>query len=296
MVTEMPYLTESTELIDSEYRSIVDKSLKNQIYTMFIEDYQFPRAICRGLTRDILTYLDVYMGGQRSGEQIVFHAVSKDVPAGVKITDARLVAVHLTVLDLEADAATASRSQGDLLKSRIKRLANEAFEQGGLLTQADLALILGESTRTIGRHIREIQKTECITVPTRGTMRDMGSGTSHKAKIVELHLQDYEYSEIELRTKHSPTSIMRYIKDFSRVVILHRGGHTLREIRIITGNSDRVVRDYLELYERYSEDEEMKEKIDRIAASEFGGEKWSPSDTPDPEGKSTFTVPGRSHG
>lgn len=292
----MPDATETVVSIDDEYRSIVDKSLGNQLYAMLLEDYKFPRAVCRGLTRDFLSYLDLYAGGQRGSNQIVFHAVSREVPAGVKITEAKLVPVRLTVLDLEADAATASRSQDELLKSRIKRLTDEAFEQGGLLTQADLALILGESTRTIGRHIHEIEEGEDVTVATRGTMREMGSGQSHKAKIVELYLRDYEYSEIGRRTKHSPSSIMRYVKDFSRVAVLHRGGHTVREIRLITGSSERVVRDYLELYERCSEDSEMREKIDKIASSAFGGEKWGPSESRCPAGDAPATVPGRSHG
>ena len=259
---------------------------------MLLNEYKFPRAICRVLSDDFLGYFDLYGGGRRSENEIMFHAVAKDVPAGVKIAEARLVTVRLRVIDLEEDAAAASTSQDALLKTRIKRIANDAFAQGGLLTQADIALILGESRRTICRHVKEIQESECITVPTRGTMKDIGSGTSHKAKIVELHLQDYEYTEIMRRTHHSEESIMRYIKGFSRVALLHMKGHTLREIRLITGNSDRVIRDYLDLYERYTQDDEMREKIEEMAASAMGGKKNNRHSEPELEGEPSAGVPG----
>ena len=49
---------------------------------------------------------------------------------------------------------------------------------------------------------------------TRGNRMDIGPGTSHKAKIVELYLKGYEFTDIKRNTRHSSESIARYLKEF----------------------------------------------------------------------------------
>ena len=62
------------------------------------------------------------------------------------------------------------------------RISAEAREQGGLLTQEDLAKILMCDVRTIRRDIADLRKTD-IVVPTRGTIKDIGPGVSHRALL-----------------------------------------------------------------------------------------------------------------
>ncbi|MBD3407855.1 MAG: DUF1670 domain-containing protein, partial [Candidatus Lokiarchaeota archaeon] len=44
---------------------------------------------------------------------------------------------RLTVVDV-SDIEMASKGMGELTKHRIVRITNEAFDQGGVLTQADV--------------------------------------------------------------------------------------------------------------------------------------------------------------
>ncbi len=60
-----------------------------------------------------------------------------------------LVSVRLTLY--EADDCKVINQQ-ELLDKRIIRLSNEAYVQGTLLTQADMAILLAESTKTIMLH------------------------------------------------------------------------------------------------------------------------------------------------
>ena len=110
-------------------------------------------------------------------------------------------------------------------------MANEAFEQGTLFTQADFSILLNESKSitTIGRYIKQLLE-EDIIVPTRGNRMDIGPGTSHKAKIVELYLKGYEFTDIKRNTRHSSESIARYLKEFARVAALHKEGYSLGQI------------------------------------------------------------------
>jgi len=118
-------------------------------------------------------------------------------------------------------------------------MAEEALDQGGVLTQEDLADILQVDVRTVRRTIRQLQE-RGIRVQTRGLYHDIGPSISHKAWIVSLHLEYKTYSEIARTTRHSTTSIKRYIMDFARVVLCIQRGLSLAETAHIAGISERL--------------------------------------------------------
>lgn len=57
--------------------------------------------------------------------------------------------------------------------------------------------------------------------------------------------------------RHSSESISRYLNDFARIVVLSDKGHTLNEMRIITGHSEQLIKQYLELKETLISDESI---------------------------------------
>ena len=234
--------------ISKEYLSTFNRRIQTQIYNEIRRDYSFPRIICRTLSELFNSYFDLYFSSQRKEGQIIFHAVSRNIPLGVPVEEMHLVSVRLTLY--EADDCKV-KNQQELLDQRITRLSNEAYVQGTLLTQADMAILLGESTKTIMRHIAELEKKDKL-VPTRGKWKDIGPGVSHKKRILELYLRGYEYTEIERMTKHTGAAIMRYIKDFSRILVLTDEGFNDTELRIITGLSDKTIQEYKDLIEIYS--------------------------------------------
>ncbi len=245
--------------IPKEYLSTFNRQLQTQLYNELIHDYSFPRAVCRSLSELFISYFDLYFSSQRKEGQIVFHAVSVDVPPGVPVDDMNLVPIKITVYDPN-DCTV--KDQQELLDKRIVRMSNEAYSQGALLTQADIAILLGESTKTISRHIITLERKGEL-VPTRGKWKDIGPGVSHKKKILELYLKGYEYTEIERKTKHSGEAIMRYVKDFARILVLTEEGYEDQELRIITGLSEKTIREYMELIETYST-EEYQERLDQL--------------------------------
>ncbi len=149
-------------------------------------------------------------------------------------------------------AVLKERGVPGLRKHKLLRFANEAYDQGGLLIQEDLALLLTTSIRTIQRDMQEMRK-QGIVVPTRGEIQDIGPTVSHKTQIIELYLKGYEYTEIEQRTRHTGDSIKRYISGFSKVVLLSNKGYSVIQIRELTNSSEKVVSEYLALYMIYKE-------------------------------------------
>jgi hypothetical protein len=169
------------------------------------------------------------------------------------------VPVNLT-LDSPDDLEALRHGVAALRRSKIQRLTREAQAQGALLTQEDLARLLCCSRSTIKRDIAHL-RSEGVDVPTRGQMKDIGRGVSHKTVIVRDWLAGYTFSEIKKRRWHALGSIERYCRDFRRVTRLHAHGLSVSEIRGSTGLSERLIREYLGLYEEAGPDNTQLEKL-----------------------------------
>ena len=94
------------------------------------------------------------------------------------------------------------------------------------------------------------RNTTRIAVPTRGQIRDIGPGVSHKAQIVQLYLWGLQFTEIERRTRHSEDAIRRYLGNFRQIAALYARGASIPEIRAATGRSASVIGEYIAIYER----------------------------------------------
>jgi DNA-binding NarL/FixJ family response regulator len=135
-----------------------------------------------------------------------------------------------------------------LRKKKLLRWVDQAFEQGALLTQLDLAALLGCCDAVISQYVQEIQKETGRILPTRGNIHDLSGAITHKKEIITLYLEGYLTPEIATKTNHSKEAVDRYIKDFHRVKILMENGVTnIDEIANVARLSKRVVQQYIDL-------------------------------------------------
>ncbi len=172
---------------------------------------------------------------------------SLQAPFGPSLMESDKVVVNLTVDNGEADVQVKAKEGAVAMRlGRIMRLTEEALEQGGVLTQEDLARVLGVDRRTIERDVRAL-KAEGHLVSTRGVVKNVGRGQTHKVKIIDLWLNREGYDKIARWVHHTPQAIKRYISTFLRMVILHRQGKTAAEIAFLTRSSPKLVNDYLAL-------------------------------------------------
>jgi hypothetical protein len=182
-------------------------------------------------------------------------------PHGCPLRQTDMVEVTWTFDAGEEDLDVLRRHGSTALRRvRILRLIDEALDQGGEPTQEDLAKVLGVAARTVRSDIAAL-KAEGHLVATRGKLRGVGRGQSHKVLIVELYLKRYTYTEIMRRTRHSAYAIKRYIQTFARVVMLERKGLNVGEIAYAVSISERLTQEYLDLYQRY----DTPEYQDRLA-------------------------------
>jgi len=179
---------------------------------------------------------------------------------GKPLDELEKIEITLTIDSGQEDLEVLSKyDRVALRRIRILRLIDEDLDQEGILTQEDLSRVLNVGIRTIKRDIAHLHK-EGYLVSTRGHVKGIGRGKSHKIVIVELYLRRHTYTEISRMTRHSPFAIKRYLTTFARVITLRQREVKEQEISFLLGISSHLLKDYLDLYQRYN----LAEYQDRI--------------------------------
>jgi DNA-binding CsgD family transcriptional regulator len=198
--------------------------------------------------------------------QLKYSCVAASEPPGKKIEECRMVMVLLTLFDtkdqggLEYDKKQASIT---LRQRRLTRITDEAREQGGLLSQEDMAEILMCDVRTIRRDIQAMRKRDII-VATRGQVRDIGPGVTHRGIAVRLWLEGKEPVEIARHINHSIAAVENYIEKFKRVAYLRGKNFDDYQSALTIGISVAAVKTFVELYKQYQYKSFFKQRIDEI--------------------------------
>lgn len=235
------------------------KSAEEAIIDQISRDFNLAPFMARIQFEQMQSYFERYLGLPRDIGQMTFLAVSAASPPGQPVRACQRKAITLT-LDSPDDLIALGQGTAELRRSKIQRLTQEAREQGALLTQEDLARLLCTSRSTIKRDIAQLRATG-EDVPTRGQVKDIGRGISHKSQIVGDWLAGYTFSQIQKRRWHTLSSIERYCCDFQRVVHLHHHGLSVADIRQSTGLSERLIGEYLALAETVGPDNEQLSQL-----------------------------------
>jgi hypothetical protein len=130
---------------------------------------------------------------------------------------------------------------------QLERVVKSARSQGGLLSGAEVALLLNLSLTTLGRYLRRYYERHREVLPMKGYVLDQGSNPTHKGIIIEMYEQAVSPADIVLKTGHTQEAVDRYIKGYDQVLALSRKKHDAVSISQITGRSINVVRQYLQL-------------------------------------------------
>ena len=125
----------------------------------------------------------------------------------------------------------------------ILRLTEEAREQGGLLSQEDLARLLHCDVRTVRRDVAAFRE-KGIIVATRGQQKDIGPGVSHRGVAIRHWIEGADPTEVARRINHSLAATERYIQAFARVVYLERKGFDVFATALAMGISVAGVKTY----------------------------------------------------
>jgi len=241
------------------YRAQAQKTLEDVLFQELVANYGFEgmKGIARPLVKRILDLVEEYDANHalmRPGE-VLWLAVDKDrkFDYGMATCLCKMKVVKLQVWTQD-EIRRLMKGEGftDLLPDRIARLLKSAYAQGGVLSLTDVGLLVGRTPHYISQIVRTKYREQHPdeTLPTIGTVFDVGKSITHKAIAVRLHLQGLLLTEISRRMDHHPSRVQRYIDDFQRVAELIDQNVAHNRIHFITGLQPSVVKQYIELYER----------------------------------------------
>jgi len=133
----------------------------------------------------------------------------------------------------------------------MARLVKSAFKQGGLLTGAELSVLMNRSLHAIGRYLKMYHETHDDILPTKGIILDQGSRPTHKAPIVNLYEQGIPDPDIARLTNHTIESVGIYLRAYRNVKMMMEKGFNLMEMVRVSGKSKSTIIQYRELVYQY---------------------------------------------
>lgn len=232
-----------------EKKRLDQKSYHGLWAVKLCEDFSLSLAEAKVLSSEIIEEQARLTNSPLRDQEIWFTCIAKHEPAGKRLKDCQKVRVRLELAD---DPDDPSKSNQERLFKLLHRLCWKSLEQGGVLSNEDLAQILFTSEKTIRRMLEQYRTLE-IFIPTRGNYRDIGPGTSHKVQALRLFLKAYTPTRIADMLGHNITSIERYLSDFCLVVAGHEEGFAPLRIARSARMSERLVRQYIDLYVQFSQ-------------------------------------------
>jgi hypothetical protein len=238
------------------HQRVKGKSLKNILLDRFLNNYGYDKGIitAAAIVDDILNIIENYYRYSDNSfiknGQMVWHAVPVDEypKKGKSIAQTKLKPVVLDIIcDKDIDDMKKPLHHREIRIKKVERWTQQTYDQGALLTQLDLAVLLGVNEYTAGQYVREYYQLYNRLLPTRGNIQFIGSGQTHKKEIISLYLNGYLVPTICQRTNHSKDAVERYIRDFEAIRLLDSKFDDINSISLITRLSKRVVQQYIEL-------------------------------------------------
>ena len=174
------------------------KNAKNAIIQKLATDFNLTSIIAEAFYKQVSIYFDEHSNITFSSGEVSYEAVCSTEPAGKHIKLARKITVRLRLMDINSDfEALANFGLAGLRRHRIERLTRQTYDQGALLTQLDLAILLGVCDAVVSQYVKEIQNDGHL-LPTRGNIHDLSGAITHKREIITLYLQGFLTPDIAL--------------------------------------------------------------------------------------------------
>ena len=177
-----------------------------------------------------------------------------------KLSEMQLIPVTLTLISPEdiEDRVTKVK-KNEIIDKLIVRLCTETKEQGGVLTETDLAILLRVSGAMISNHVTSYEKRTRKVIPRADTEMDMGKSLTHKRLAFHNYKKKIPTSENARLIDHTPESVDRYIKDGTRIEKLYEDGYSEWDMAFLTGLPIYVIKEYVGIIKSY---ENEKNKTD----------------------------------
>lgn len=131
------------------------------------------------------------------------------------------------------------------------RLLKSAAEQEGLLSGAELSVLMNRSLGKVEEYVRTYEQETGEALALKGYVLDMGSSPTHKGIICRKFEEGMSPPDIARATGHSLEAVDNYLGVYDRIKVLLRKRMDVPTICQVTGKAPRTVAQYLVIVERF---------------------------------------------
>jgi Protein of unknown function (DUF1670) len=218
-------MSSQADIVRKQFGPLRDKTLRNAIAHQISKE--FPRiggpricGLCADMILEVVTKHMLPRAHLKHG-QVLWMAVSLNDPPRhrQRIIDTDLVPVILDIATADDVQRRIDRVPApERLLHKARRMCEQAHQQGGLLSNCDIAEMLHTSAAYIGSLLADYERRTNKLVPRRATLHDVGSGLTHKRIICWKRYAEGKDPEIVARdTYHSLEAVDRYLAQYDRV-------------------------------------------------------------------------------
>jgi hypothetical protein len=133
----------------------------------------------------------------------------------------------------------------------LVRLVKAAAAQGGLLSGAELSVLMNRSLMKVHDYIRTYEQDTGDPLPLKGYVLDMGSSPTHKGIICRKFEEGMSPPDIARATGHGLAAVDNYLGTYDRIKVLLKKAFDAPTICQVTGRAARTVAQYLVIVERF---------------------------------------------
>jgi Protein of unknown function (DUF1670) len=131
------------------------------------------------------------------------------------------------------------------------RLVKSAADQGGLLSGAELSVLMNRSLMKVQEYIQTYERETGDPLPMKGYVLDQGSSPTHKGIICRKLEEGMSPPDIARATGHTLAAVDNYLGAYDRIKVLLRKGMDVPTICQITGRAARTVAQYLVIVDQF---------------------------------------------
>lgn len=131
------------------------------------------------------------------------------------------------------------------------RLVKSAAAQGGLLSGAELSVLMNRSLMKVHDYVRTYEQETGDPLPMKGYVLDQGSSPTHKGIICRKLEEGMSPPDIARATGHTLAAVDNYLGAYHRIKVLLSKGMDVPTICQITARAARTVAQYLEIVEKF---------------------------------------------
>lgn len=248
---------------EETFSPLRQKTLANVLRHLFVTEFGYENKVvfAEVMIERILETVNAFTqpAAQLQPGQVLWMAVRNDGRKHAHQTMKEIPKVPV-ILDLVTDEDLSALERGEkyetVRRQRHARLLEQAFDQGGVLAQGDLAALTLTNRRAVGDDMAHTRETDGHFLPYRGSVQDVGGTLTHKVEVIRL----FEAGHLEpdicrlLPIVHDLPAVENYVQSYKNVMKLLDRGFAPSEVSRILRMDRRLVQAYVAIVDEHHPD------------------------------------------